>query len=96
MVDCIIHSPDFKEVMRLWSKEGFRWDEEDGMIFLTFFAPEVDDSCDYAIVIDLFDYGYACYRLRDNWSRLINQTEHELITETINVIKKLKEMKEVK
>lgn len=90
MFNYITHSPEFKEVMKLWNKEGFRWDEEDGMIFLTFFAPEIDDSCDYTIVIDLFDYGYTCYRMRDNWSRMISQTEHKLIVETIDVLKKLK------
>lgn len=95
MYDYILHNPKFRDVMRLWNKDGFRWCIEDDMLLIDFFAPEVDDSHDYEIAIDICDYGYTCFRPRDNWARMISQTEHKLITKTINVLKKLRKAKEV-
>lgn len=87
----------FRKIMSLWRKEGYVWYQYGPFLYFDSLIPG-DAEHDCRIAIDMEDYSYACCNPNvitngSFISMVISEKEHKLITKTINIIKKLKEVK---
>lgn len=87
----------YLKIMRLWHKEGYVWYQYGPFLYFDSLIPG-DAEHDCRIAIDMEDYSYACFNPNvitngSFISMVISEKEHKLISKTINIIKKLKEVK---